>query len=105
MHTVCIQQQHRMAAYGPRIACSSSGSSQHRQVPTEQPASIESSFCPPYLLLPGKLVSQLGNMRTRADVEQMITGQVRPGPFYEDTYRSEDERVVSIAACQRHNVT
>jgi hypothetical protein len=43
----------------------------------------------------GLLVGQLANLRKRSDVEQMITGEIVPEPFYEDTYRTEDEMVVS----------
>lgn len=48
------------------------------------------------------LVSQLGNLRKRADVEQMITGEVVPEPFYQDTYRTEDEMVVRKVAGLAH---
>lgn len=52
----------------------------------------------PVLSLPHteRLVGQLADLRTRADVEHMITGEVRPHPFYEDTYKSEAEMVVRI---------
>lgn len=43
-------------------------------------------------------MSQLGDLRKRADVAQMITGQIKPDPFYEDTYKSEEEMVVSGTA-------
>lgn len=32
----------------------------------------------------------------------MITGEIRPEPFYEDTYRTEDEMVVSGSRRQQH---
>lgn len=51
----------------------------------------------------GLLVSQLGDLRKRADVVQMITGEIRPEPFYEDTYRTEDEMVVSGSRRQQQH--
>lgn len=43
------------------------------------------------------LVSQLSDMRKRSDVAQMITGEYKRDLWYEDTYRTEDELVVSSA--------
>lgn len=46
------------------------------------------------MLLSELLVSQLGDLRKRADVEKMVTGEIRPFPFWEDTFKTEPEMLV-----------
>lgn len=43
------------------------------------------------------LVSQLSDLTKRNDVAQMITGEIKPHAFYADTFRSEEEMVVSTS--------
>lgn len=66
------------------------------------------AVCPCLPCLTGLLVSQLSNLRKRTDVEQMITGEITPDPWYEDTYREENERVVSgscaLDVCAVHSL-
>lgn len=39
---------------------------------------------------------QLNNLSERADVAHMITGDVRPFPYWEDTFKTEEEMIVSL---------
>jgi hypothetical protein len=51
-------------------------------------------------MLTEMLVSQLSNLTKRNDVAQMITGEIKPHAFYADTFRSEEEMVVSASSQQ-----